>query len=354
MRLQKSLCIVNAFLLLTLGAFITTFDTPGGAPFSSSPWPYLCTHTDIPLAPSLAQDFRSSLSSDAVLWIIDGGKAKAVYGPKKDMELVVDFNPLKITLFRGGMTKAPNPSLDITFLNYAHVYGILRHTTHQPLSTAQLCSCMRILQRRQSPFSMRLHRKHGSISAMWRKVVEAHWISESGILDVFLLPGRTPTDVFTQYAHLTGTAPLPAYWSLGYHQCRWNYVGSDDMDSVQNRFDEEDFPVDVFWLDIEYAEDHKYFMWNKKTFPGPVEMTKYVEAVEQKMVVINWESSLNPRAARVNTKDVADPAPAHGLTFSWDFWISLFKTKTIDVGAFLPFLHAHAHINTKHREPYHL
>ncbi|KAG1789561.1 uncharacterized protein HD556DRAFT_1529444 [Suillus plorans] len=30
-------------------------------------------------------------------------KAKAVYGPKTDMELIVDFNSLKITLYRGGI-----------------------------------------------------------------------------------------------------------------------------------------------------------------------------------------------------------------------------------------------------------
>jgi alpha 1,3-glucosidase len=117
--------------------------------------------------------------------------------------------------------------------------------------------------------------------------VETHWISESGILDLFLLPGPTPTDVFAQYARLTGTAPLPAHWSLGYHQCRWNYVSSDDVRGVQNRFDEEDIPVDVFWLDIEYAEDHKYFVWNKKTFPDPVDMTKDVEAVERKVCFVS-------------------------------------------------------------------
>lgn len=39
--------VVNAFLPLTLGALITTFDTPGVAPlpaFGSSPWPYLITY----------------------------------------------------------------------------------------------------------------------------------------------------------------------------------------------------------------------------------------------------------------------------------------------------------------------
>jgi alpha 1,3-glucosidase len=110
-----------------------------------------------------------------------------------------------------------------------------------------------------------------------------HWISESGILDLFILPGPTPADVFRQYGGLTGTAPLPAHWALGYHQCRWNYVSSDDVRGVQKRFDEEDMPVDVLWLDIEYSKDHQYMIWDKKNFPDPVEMTNDVAALGRKV-----------------------------------------------------------------------
>lgn len=39
-------------------------------------------------------------------------------------------------------------------------------------------------------------------------------------------------------------------------------------------------------LVIEYAENHRYFIWNKETFPDPVEMMGDVEAVERKTVVI--------------------------------------------------------------------
>lgn len=109
------------------------------------------------------------------------------------------------------------------------------------------------------------------------------WISESGIMDIFLLPGPTPADIFAQYSRLTGTPVIPAHWALGYHQCRWNYVSSDDVRTVQKRFDEEDMPVDVFWLDIEYAEEHKYFIWEKKKFPDPVEMVNDVATVERKV-----------------------------------------------------------------------
>jgi mannosyl-oligosaccharide alpha-1,3-glucosidase len=115
------------------------------------------------------------------------------------------------------------------------------------------------------------------------KSTSTHWISESGILDVLILPGPTPEKVFAQYAELTGAVELPTHWSLGYHQCRWNYVSSEDVRTVQERFDEEDIPVDVFWLDIEYSQDHKYMIWDKRYFPDPIEMTNDVEALGRKV-----------------------------------------------------------------------
>jgi len=62
-------------------------------------------------------------------------------------------------------------------------------------------------------------------------------------MDAFLSPGPTPEDIFRQYAKLTGTAVMPAQaarWSLAYHQCRWNYISSVDIRTVQGRFDGED------------------------------------------------------------------------------------------------------------------
>lgn len=49
--------------------------------------------------------------------------------------------------------------------------------------------------------------------------VETHWMSESGIIDVFFLLGPTPADVMRQYASLTGTTPLPpvSHWQQLQH-----------------------------------------------------------------------------------------------------------------------------------------
>ncbi|THG94440.1 hypothetical protein EW145_g8138 [Phellinidium pouzarii] len=210
-------------------------------------------------------------------------------------------------------------SIDIDFPHHGHLYGIPQHATLLDLPTTsgadpvydepyRLYNADVFEYLASSPMSL-----YGSIpllyahsatgatvgvfhvvgSETWIDVAHpskdashTHWVSESGILDTFLLPGPSPAAVAAQYARLTGTPALPAHWALGYHQCRWNYVSSDDVRGVQRRFDKEDIPVDVFWLDIEYAEEHKYFIWDKKTFPDPVDMINDVEAIGRKMVVI--------------------------------------------------------------------
>jgi alpha 1,3-glucosidase len=113
--------------------------------------------------------------------------------------------------------------------------------------------------------------------------VQTHWMSESGIMDLLILPGPDPEALFKQYANLTGTTDLPPQWALGYHQCRWNYIDEHDVLEVQRRFDEEDIPLDVTWLDIEYAEEHRYFDWDKKHFPDPVMMQEEVGSKGRKV-----------------------------------------------------------------------
>jgi alpha 1,3-glucosidase len=113
-------------------------------------------------------------------------------------------------------------------------------------------------------------------------------------MDLFILPGPDPNALFKQYAALTGPTPIPPLWSLGYHQCRWNYWNTEDVLEVDRKFDEADIPLDVTWLDIEYAEEHRYFDWNKHEFPDPVKMLDAVGAKGRK-VSRGWNSLTGAR-----------------------------------------------------------
>ncbi|CCO30244.1 alpha 1,3-glucosidase [Rhizoctonia solani AG-1 IB] len=271
-------------------------------------------------------------------------------------------------------------SLDITFPTHAHVYGIPQHAAPLSLPTTtgegsffddpyrlynldvfeyEASSTMPLYG---SIPLLHAHNEHSTVgvflavgSETWIDVsrtpdaagTRTHWIAESGIIDLFILPGPGTQEIFSQYARLTGNPVLPSLWSLGYHQCRWNYVSSEDVRGVQKRFDEEDMPVDVFWLDIEYAKDHMYFMWDEKTFPDPVEMTKDVMAIGRKMVVIIdphlKRTSSYPVYTAAKELDVLVKRPDGKEEFegwcwsgssawvdffhpgSWDWWKSLYK-----------------------------
>jgi alpha 1,3-glucosidase len=98
----------------------------------------------------------------------------------------------------------------------------------------------------------------------------SHWFSASGAIDAFIFAGAAPRQVSAQHAALTGVTPLPPLFALGYHQCRWNYKDEEDVAKVHARFDEEQLPFDVLWLDIEHTDRKRYFTWNEDFFPDPV------------------------------------------------------------------------------------
>ncbi|KAA6368761.1 MAG: Alpha-glucosidase, partial [Streblomastix strix] len=99
--------------------------------------------------------------------------------------------------------------------------------------------------------------------------VHSHFISETGRLDFFVLSGNTPLELIQNYAQLVGTTALPPLFSLGYHQCRWNYNDENDCNEVMDNLDADQIPYDVLWLDIEHTDGKRYFTWDRSKFPSP-------------------------------------------------------------------------------------
>ncbi|XP_068624304.1 neutral alpha-glucosidase AB [Battus philenor] len=141
-----------------------------------------------------------------------------------------------------------------------------------------------------------------------KRRVDARFMSESGVVDLFVLMGNRPADVFRQYTTLTGVAPLPPKFSLAYHQSRWNYVDEADVRSVDENFDAHDIPADVIWLDIEYTDRKKYFTWDSEKFRHPGEMVANLTAKGRRLVVI-----IDPHIKREAGYFVHEDAMEQGL-----------------------------------------
>ena len=137
---------------------------------------------------------------------------------------------------------------------------------------------------------------------------QTHWISESGILDVFVLLGPTPKDISQTYGELTGFTALPQQFAIAYHQCRWNYVTDQDVMDVDRRFDKHKIPYDVIWLDIEYTDGKKYFTWDPLTFTDPKKMHKHLNKRERKLVAI-----IDPHIKNTDKYPVVEELKSKGL-----------------------------------------
>ncbi|KAH7033492.1 family 31 glycosyl hydrolase [Microdochium trichocladiopsis] len=243
-------------------------------------------------------------------------------------------------------------ALDITFHGYEHVYGIPEHTGPMSLRETRggegnfeepyrlynsdvfeyiLNSPMTLYG--AIPF-MQAQRKDSTVGVFWLNAAETwvditkakeaknplalgigaktnthtHWISESGLMDIFVFLGPSPRDVLKSYTELTGTTAMPQEFAIGYHQCRWNYVSDDDVKEVDRKFDKFNIPYDVIWLDIEYTDDKKYFTWQSDMFKDPISMGEQLDAHGRKLVTI-----IDPHIKNVGGYHVSDELKSKGL-----------------------------------------
>ncbi|KAF2208462.1 glycoside hydrolase family 31 protein [Cercospora zeae-maydis SCOH1-5] len=219
-------------------------------------------------------------------------------------------------------------AMDISFPGYDHVYGLAEHAGPLNLRETRggdgkykdpyrLYNSDVFEYEMDSPMTLygsipllQAHKKDSTVGVFWLNAAEtwvditkrsslankvglgsgtstdSHFISESGLLDVFVFLGPTPQDVVGAYTELTGTQQLPQHFSIAYHQCRWNYVTDEDVTDVDKKFDRNNIPYDVIWLDIEYTDGKKYFTWDPLTFKDPLGMQKQLDEHERKLVAI--------------------------------------------------------------------
>lgn len=221
-------------------------------------------------------------------------------------------------------------AMDVTFFGYEHVYGLAEHASSLSLKQTRggegnydqpyrlfnsdvfeydLDSPMTLYG--SIPF-MHAQKKDASCAIFWLNSAETwvdivksksttnalslglggyvdsqtHWMSESGLLDVFVMMASTPTKISQLYGELTGYSQLPPSFAIAYHQCRWNYISDEDVKDVDRKFDKHNIPYDVIWLDLEWTNGKRWFQWDQHSFPDPMSMNKQLDETERKLVVL--------------------------------------------------------------------
>ncbi|XP_051905568.1 lysosomal alpha-glucosidase isoform X2 [Hippocampus zosterae] len=105
------------------------------------------------------------------------------------------------------------------------------------------------------------------------------WVSTGGILDLYIFMGPDAQTVIHQYLQVIGYPMMPPYWSLGFHLCRWGYTSTNITRQVARRMHDANFPMDVQWNDLDYADKGRIFTNDPSRFG---DMTEMVEEFHQR------------------------------------------------------------------------
>ena len=91
--------------------------------------------------------------------------------------------------------------------------------------------------------------------------------AENGPCNIYIFAGPEPRDVVESYAWLTGKAPLPPKWILGFQQSRYTYTPASRLLDIANRLRADRIPTDALYLDIDFQDRNRPFTINTQTFP---------------------------------------------------------------------------------------
>lgn len=84
---------------------------------------------------------------------------------------------------------------------------------------------------------------------------------------VYVINGESEIDIVRQFRKLIGRSYVAPKWAFGYGQSRWGYKTADDIRSVAENYRNNNIPIDMIYLDIDYMERYKDFTIDKEAFP---------------------------------------------------------------------------------------
>ena len=90
-----------------------------------------------------------------------------------------------------------------------------------------------------------------------------------GPIDYYVIAGPSVRDVVRRYTDLTGKAPMPPQWALGYQQSRYSYMSAKEVRQIASTLRRDRIPTDVIWLDIDFQDRNRPFTRQLQHVPEP-------------------------------------------------------------------------------------
>ena len=110
-------------------------------------------------------------------------------------------------------------------------------------------------------------------------------ISESAYIDFILMIGQTK-EITPMISEITGKAPLPPLFALGFHMSRWGYSSQAMVQNVSDQFVANGIPLDALWMDIDQWKDEAPFLIDYENFPNITQLAQNLKDINKFLVRI--------------------------------------------------------------------
>jgi alpha-glucosidase len=89
-----------------------------------------------------------------------------------------------------------------------------------------------------------------------------------GEMDYYFMAGGGAPDVLRQYTTLTGRAPMPPKYTLGFHQGAYGYYDHNKLTAAANAYRAAGIPCDGLHIDVDFQDNYRTFTHSEMKFPN--------------------------------------------------------------------------------------
>ena len=126
------------------------------------------------------------------------------------------------------------------------------------------------------------------------------WVAEAAPqIDYWITTGETPAEILSNYADVTGHAPMFPEWASGFWQSKLRYASQAELESVANEYHQRNLPLSVIVIDFFHWTRQGDWTFDPQAWPDPVGMVKRLEKLGIKVMVSVWPT-VNRLSANYN------------------------------------------------------
>ena len=130
---------------------------------------------------------------------------------------------------------------------------------------------------------------------------------------VYYIEQPTVKEIVKEFRENIGQSYIAPKWAFGYQQSRWSYMSSEEVRDVVKNYKENDIPLEVMHLDIDYMDGYRNFTINRKDFPDFEDMVSDLKNQNVKVVTI-----VDAGIKREEGYDIYDEAKENGYFCTYD------------------------------------